>query len=231
MSEMTILIVDDDPEITDALARGLRIHGYSTLIANTVEAAEDRFGDTDVTAAIVDVMIGPQSGIDLVRLLRKAGNAKPILMLSAMAEVEDRAAGLAAGADDYIVKPFAFDELVARLQVQQHRAGVTLAAALKLEKNARSVQFGGRSVQLTEREFSLIALLYAQRGRVLSRGDIFDQLWAREGTSSENVVDVYIGYLRKKLAPITDFGIEIRTIRSKGFALTETEKSLKESLS
>jgi DNA-binding response OmpR family regulator len=225
MSEMTILIVDDDPEITDALARGLKMHGYSTLTASTVEAAEMRFGEVDVTAAIVDVMVGPQSGIDLVRRLRQGGNTKPILMLSAMAEVEDRAAGLAAGADDYIVKPFAFDELVARLKVQQHRAGVSSAAGLKLERNARSVQLGGRSVQLTEREFTLIELLYAQRGRVLSRGEIFDQLWASEGTSSENVVDVYIGYLRKKLAPITDFGIEIKTIRSKGFALTETERA------
>jgi DNA-binding response OmpR family regulator len=225
MSEMTILIVDDDPEITDAVARGLKMHGYSTLTASTVEAAEMRFGDADVTAAIVDVMIGAQSGIDLVRRLRLGGNTKPILMLSAMAEVEDRAAGLAAGADDYIVKPFAFDELVARLKVQQHRAGVSSAAGLKLERNARSVQLGGRSVQLTEREFTLIELLYTQRGRVLSRGEIFDQLWASEGTSSENVVDVYIGYLRKKLAPITDFGIEIKTIRSKGFALTQTERA------
>lgn len=216
---MTILIVDDDPEITDALARGLRMHGLATLTESTVEAAEARFGDADVSAAIIDVMIGTQSGISLVQRLRQAGHNTPILMLSALAEVEDRAAGLEAGADDYIVKPFAFDELVARLQVQQRRAADVSAAALVLDPATRTVRGQDRTAQLTEREFALFEMLHAKAGEVLSRGEIFDHLWVSEGTSSENVVDVYIGYLRKKLAPTHDFSIKINTIRSRGFIL------------
>ena len=214
---MTILIVDDDPEITDALARGLQMHGLKTRTESTVAAAEMVFAQPEVCAAIIDVMIGAQSGIDLVTRLRRAGNDKPILMLSALAEVEDRAAGLRAGADDYIVKPFVFDELVARLQVQQHRAAAPLACVL--DAAARTVRGPGRAEQLTEREFALLEMLHVRAGEVMSRGEIFDALWAREGTSSENVVDVYIGYLRRKLAPLSDFGFDIRTIRNRGFVL------------
>lgn len=223
----TILIVDDDPEITDALARGLQMHGYVTLIESTVEGAEARFGAADVSAAIVDVMIGPKSGIDLVQRLRQAGHVTPILMLSALAEVEDRAAGLQAGADDYIVKPFSFDELVARLQVQQHRLEAVRPVRCTLETASRTVRGVERSVQMTEREFALLKLLHDQRGTVLPRGEIFDTLWVGDGTSSENVVDVYIGYLRKKLAPLSDFGIEIKTIRNRGFLLEQGDESAK----
>ncbi len=223
----TILIVDDDPEITDALARGLQMHGYVTLTESTVEGAEARFGAADVSAAIVDVMIGPQSGIELVQRLRRAGHVTPILMLSALAEVEDRAAGLQAGADDYIVKPFSFDELVARLQVQQRRSEVVRTAQCVLDAASRTVRGTDRSAQLTEREFALLEMLNDRRGTVLSRGEIFDTLWVGDGTSSENVVDVYIGYLRKKLAPLSDFGIEIKTIRNRGFLLDQDRDSAK----
>ncbi|MDW4498798.1 response regulator transcription factor [Sulfitobacter sp. D35] len=223
MTQPTILIVDDDPEITDALSRGLRMHGYATLTETTIEGAETRFAAPEVSAAIVDVMLGPLSGIDLVERLRRSGNEKPILMLSALAEVEDRAAGLQAGADDYIVKPFAFDELVARLQVQERRASAQPRPAFRLERAARAVQGQDRTEHLTEREFALIEMLDRHRGDVLSRGAIFDALWAQEGTSSENVVDVYIGYLRKKLAPLSDFGVEIQTIRNRGFMLRRVE--------
>ena len=216
MSGATILIVDDDPEITDALARGLQMHGYATLTERTVAGAEAVFGSADVSAAIIDVMIGPESGIDLVARLRRAGHDKPIVMLSALAEVEDRTAGLSAGADDYIVKPFSFDELVARLQVQQRRAAATVCV---LDPAARTVRGKGAAVQLTEREFALLEMLHRRIGQVLSRGEIFDALWASEGTSSENVVDVYIGYLRKKLGAVPDFGFKISTIRNRGFVL------------
>ncbi|MEO1138412.1 MAG: response regulator transcription factor [Pseudomonadota bacterium] len=219
MSDTKILIVDDDPEITDALARGLQMHGYDTVTESNVDAAEQRFGAGGLSAAIVDVMIGADSGIDLVTRVRQAGHETPILMLSAMAEVEDRAAGLQAGADDYIVKPFAFDELLARLKVQQHRAAKPDAPRAVLEKATRTIRAGQNAVQLTEREFALLEVMHSNMGEVLSRYDIFDMLWASEGTSSENVVDVYIGYLRKKLVPTETFGFEINTIRNKGFVL------------
>ncbi|PRY77179.1 DNA-binding response OmpR family regulator [Yoonia maritima] len=214
MADTTILIVDDDPEITDALARGLQMHGYATLAESTVEAAAKRFPDGQVAAAIIDVMIGRDSGIDLVRALRAAGHAKPILMLSALTEVTDRMAGLEAGADDYVVKPFAFDELVARLQVQLQRS---VTAHCVLDPASRTVRGQTREAILTEREFDLLAMLHDKAGTVISRGEIFDTLWANEGSSSENVVDVYIGYLRKKLAPMDDFHFGINTIRNRGF--------------
>ncbi|SIO29004.1 DNA-binding response regulator, OmpR family, contains REC and winged-helix (wHTH) domain [Rhodovulum sp. ES.010] len=218
-SETRILIVDDDPEITAALARGLALHGYSPICAHRVAEARDRFRAERLGAAIVDVMIGPDSGIDLVREVRAAGDRTPILMLSALSEVEDRTGGLDAGADDYIAKPFSFDELLARLKVQERRARRTESPRLRLEPATRTVHGPGRSVTLTEREYALFELLWTHPGEVLSRADLFARLWAREGTSSENVVDVYIGYLRRKLAPARNFGVEITTLRNRGFVL------------
>ncbi|ARE39114.1 Two-component response regulator [Rhodovulum sp. P5] len=215
-----ILIVDDDPEITSALSRGLQLHGFGTTTANRVEEALAAMRDRGPDAAIVDVMIGPDSGIDLVRRMRAGGGRMPILMLSALAEVDDRAAGLEAGADDYIVKPFSFDELVARLQVQQRRAAAQAGGpSVRFDRAARIVRTDSRSVSLTEREFALLLYLWDHRGEVHPRGEIFDCLWAGEGTSSENVVDVYLGYLRRKLAPVQDFGFEIKTLRNRGFML------------
>lgn len=215
-----ILIVDDDPEITSALSRGLALHGYQTVSANRVPEALERFAAETLCAAIVDVMIGEESGIDLVRQVRAAGNTTPIVMLSALSEVDDRATGLEAGADDYIVKPFSFDELVARLQVQQRRAEAQRRRpAAMLDPAARTVRSATRSVTLTEREFALLEFLWTCRGQVKSRIEIFDAIWAGEGTSSENVVDVYLGYLRRKLSPTRDFGFEFKTLRNRGFML------------
>ena len=215
-----ILIVDDDPEITSALARGLAMHGYDTISENRADAALDRFRRNHLNAAIVDVMIGADSGLDLVRSVRETGNATPILMLSALSEVDDRARGLEAGADDYIVKPFSFDELVARLKVQERRARP--APRARIEAATRTVSNAARQVTLTEREFALLQCLAHRPGDVHSRAELFQALWAGEGASSENVVDVYIGYLRKKLDPVSDFGFDIKTLRNRGFALDGT---------
>lgn len=215
-----ILIVDDDPEITSALARGLALHGYDTVSENHAAAALERFRQKGLSAAIVDVMIGADSGIDLVREVRQAGNATPILMLSALSEVDDRARGLEAGADDYIVKPFSFDELVARLKVQERRARPDPRS--RIEAASWTVSNATRQVTLTEREFALLHQLASHPGDVLSRSDLFQALWAGEGASSENVVDVYVGYLRKKLDPAHDFGFDIKTLRNRGFTLDGT---------
>ncbi|SFR08495.1 response regulator transcription factor [Poseidonocella sedimentorum] len=214
-----ILIVDDDREICSALARGLQLHGYETVTVNSAPTARARFEDAGFSAAIVDVMIGEDNGIALVRDVRQAGKAIPILMLSALSEVSQRAEGLAAGADDYIVKPFSFDELVARLQVQEHRAQAKAPRAATLDAQGWSLSRGARRVVLTEREFALLRLLARHAGRPLSRLELFETLWVRQGASSENVVDVYVGYLRRKLAPSGDFGFEIKTIRNQGFLL------------
>lgn len=215
----TLLIVDDDPEITSALARGLALHGYSTESENRADRALAKLCAGAHSGAIVDVMLGADSGIDLVRAARAAGATLPILMLSALSEVEHRAAGLEAGADDYVVKPFSFDELVARLRVQEQRATAQRPAPARLDAEARTLAIAEGDIALTEREYDLLALLIARFDAPVSRATLFDTLWSAEGSSNENVVDVYIGYLRKKLGK-HDFGIEIKTIRNKGFCLS-----------
>jgi len=213
-----LLIVDDDPGITSALARGLVLHGYIVQAENRADRALERLMSEEFAGAIVDVMLGADSGIDLVHAARAAGVTMPILMLSALSEVEHRTAGLVAGADDYVVKPFSFDELIARLRVQEHRIKASRPVPAVLDAVTRKLRTAQAEIALTEREFALLHCLAQQNGTPLSRGDIFDLLWASEGSGTENVVDVYIGYLRKKLNG-NDLGFEIRTQRNKGFFL------------
>jgi DNA-binding response OmpR family regulator len=214
-----LLIIDDDPEITSALARGLALHGYAAETENRAGRALERLQTGQYSSAIVDVMLGADSGIDLVRTIRASGATLPILMLSALSDVEHRTAGLEAGADDYVVKPFDFDELVARLRVQEHRVSTERPAPCKLSCQTRILQNGASETPLTEREFELLELLIQHAGTPISRGFLFDTLWAGDGSGNENVVDVYIGYLRKKLSS-DDFPFEIKTVRNKGFVLS-----------
>lgn len=213
-----LLIVDDDPEITSALARGLALHGFDAQTENRADRALSLLTDASFGGAIIDVMLGADSGLDLVRQARANGAQLPILMLSALSEVEHRAAGLEAGADDYVVKPFDFDELVARLQVQLSR---TLARPepAKLSLVSRMLSQGGTEIPLTERECDVLSYLIDAYDLPAARGDLFDALWAAEGSGNENVVDVYIGYLRKKLTQ-QEFGFEIKTLRNQGFVLS-----------
>lgn len=214
-----LLIVDDDPEITSALARGLALHGYEAQTENRADRALQRLKKDDFAGAIIDVMLGADSGINLVRQARDAGVTLPILMLSALSDVEHRAAGLEAGADDYVVKPFSFDELVARLRVQEHRASARRPEPPRLRVSDRTLQMADARVTFTEREYELLSLLIENAEHPLPRTAIFQTLWEAEGSGNENVVDVYIGYLRKKLSN-HDFGFEIRTVRNKGFCAT-----------
>lgn len=214
-----LLIIDDDPEITSALVRGLALHGYEAVAENRADRALNRLRSEAFSGAIIDVMLGADSGINLVRQARATGVTLPILMLSALSDVEHRAAGLEAGADDYVVKPFNFDELVARLRVQEHRAGVRNPDPARLSAQDRTISASAGSIALTEREFALLQLLTHHAETPLSRGAIFDTLWSGDGSRNENVVDVYIGYLRKKLRN-EDFGFEIKTLRNQGFCLT-----------
>lgn len=214
-----LLIIDDDPEITSALVRGLTLHGYKAEAENRADRALVRLRSGGYSGAIVDVMLGADSGIDLVREARALGVDLPILMLSALSDVEHRTAGLEAGADDYVVKPFSFDELIARLQVQEHRARAQRPEPARLSPEDRTLTAGDAQVTLTEREYELLTLLHGHAEDPVPRGAIYDALWSGDGTGHENVVDVYIGYLRKKLSE-GDFGIEIKTLRNKGFCLT-----------
>ena len=215
-----ILIVEDDEDISSALARGLRREGYAPMVAFETRGAMEQVAK-GCTAAIVDVMLGEENGHDLVRRMRREGFDMPVIMLSALSSVDDRASDLASGADDYVAKPFELAELIARVKVQETRRAASAQDYPQIREETREVVGAGRTVALTQREMDLLSFLMPRAGEVLSRGEIFDALWLNEGGSSENVVDVYLGYLRRKLSPPETFGIEIRTMRGRGFVLTK----------
>ena len=218
-----VLIVEDDPDIASLLRRGLGASGYSAAWVETVDAALAAVEAGGIDAAIVDMMLGAESGAALLAEMRRRGHRLPVLLLSALARVEDRARGLDAGAQDYIVKPFQFGELLARLEVQLHRAAprqdVLRLGGLVYDPTSRLVTGGPRQVPLTEREGELLAWLIGRGGALATRGEIFDALWAPHGGATENVVDVYIGYLRRKLGNFADYGLLLRTLRGRGFQL------------
>lgn len=219
-----VLVVEDDPDIASLLRRGLGAAGYDVDWAETGDAALARAEAGGVDAAIVDMMLGEERGARVLSEMRRRGFRAPALMLSALARVEDRAEGLDAGAQDYVVKPFQLSELIARLEVQLRRAEprhVPLRmAGLVYDPETRIVTGGARPVSLTEREGELLAWLIGRGGKLATRGEIFDALWAPNGGATENVVDVYVGYLRRKLGALTEYGLTLRTLRGRGFQLT-----------
>lgn len=222
-----ILVVEDDPDIASVLVRGLGAAGHQVEWAETVEAVADLVAKGPCDAAIIDMMLGDDSGATLLTDLRAQGHQMPAIMLSALSRVEDRAEGLEAGAQDYVIKPFQLSELVARLEVQLRRSAPRVApltlAGLTYDPVTRIVTGSDRPILLTEREGDLLAYLMARPGAVLSRGEVFDAIWAQNGGSTENVVDVYLGYLRRKLLGFEPFGLALRTMRGRGFVLAAKE--------
>ncbi|KQP90845.1 MULTISPECIES: response regulator transcription factor [unclassified Methylobacterium] len=222
-----VLIVEDDSDIRAMLARGLEAEGFSVGVAGCVDDALAAARADSPEAVVLDITLPDGSGHDVCRSLREGGYPGPILFLSARDEVRDRAEGLALGADDYIVKPFVFDELLARLQThllrrkasEEPRTIVT-AGKLVLDLNIRQVGFLDATARLTPREAELLALLMDNANHPVTRGDIFDKLWAGQGGLSLNVVDVYVGYLRTKLSDFVRLGGPvIVTVRGRGFML------------
>jgi two-component system, OmpR family, response regulator len=227
MSDQQILVVEDDPDIGGLLDRGLGAAGFAVKWVDTAGDAMRHIASQTPRAVLLDVMLPDGTGNDVCRSLRQSGFAGPILFLSAKDEVADRVEGLAAGGDDYIVKPFSFDELVARLRAQLLRretldkhTDVPEVGGLSLDPDTRQVRFRDVVAKLTQREADLLALFMARPNKPISRGDIFDQLWLEQGSGSLNVVDVYIGYLRGKLGEIARAGgPAISTVRGRGFML------------
>ncbi len=222
----TILIVEDDEDISSLLGRGFQLEGYGVDFARTGPEALERARQNAYNAVILDVMLPGSSGIEVCRALREFGRDFPIIMLSARDAVADRVEGLSAGADDYVVKPFAFEELLARVRAHGRRQspstalqGTELTAGdYTLDTKMRIIKKGAQQIDLTEREAELMALLMRHAGRPLSRNEIFEALWEGQGGASINVVDVYVGYLRRKLS-VFGFGgrTVIRTVRGLGF--------------
>ncbi|WP_407051868.1 response regulator transcription factor [Methyloraptor flagellatus] len=228
---MTIMVVEDDPDIGSLLRRGLGEEGYEVSVVESGGAALHEARRLAPQAVILDVMLPDQTGVDVCRALRAEGFSMPIVMLSAKAAIGDRAEGLAAGADDYVVKPFAFDELVARLKTHMLRraempqaARYVTAGPMSLDLETRVARLGEAETRFTERECALLVLLMRAAGRPIARGDIFDALWADQGGASLNVVDVYVGYLRHKLGELTPGGQQlIVTVRGRGFMFRPPE--------
>ncbi|MBP0580596.1 response regulator transcription factor [Labrys sp. LIt4] len=224
---MNVLLVEDDADIGSMLSRGLKVEGFDVTTVERADQALDTARDINPCAVVLDMILPDGSGLDVCRALRETGYTGPILFVSAKDEVQDRVDGLTAGADDYIVKPFQFDELVARLRTHLlHRSGSSdeherlIVGRLVLDHETRQAHYGTVHVRLTQREAELLALLMQSANHPVSRGEIFDRLWATQGGVSLNVVDVYVGYLRTKFADITRVGGPlIGTVRGRGFML------------
>ncbi|MBG0830710.1 response regulator transcription factor [Planomonospora sp. ID67723] len=224
MAGHRILVVDDDAAILRSLGRGLRLAGFSVETAASGSRALDLAGGAD--AVVLDVSMPGLPGTEVCTRLRASGSEVPVLMLSAMDETADRVAGLAAGADDYVVKPFDLEELVLRLRALLRRAGRTPGALVRVgpltvDPAARRVALGGREVGLTRREFDLLEVLARNAGVVLSRPVLLERVWGYDFEVTGNAVDTFVGYLRRKL----EAGGEprmVHTVRGVGFVLRES---------
>jgi two-component system response regulator MprA len=227
MRAMEILVVDDEPAVRESLRRALELEGYGVRLAVDGEEALDRLRAADPTdAVILDVLMPGLDGLEVCRRLRAEGSSIPVLMLTARAEVDSRVAGLDAGADDYLPKPFALAELLARLRALLRRAGagesdVLRFADLELDPGTREVRRSGSGIELTRTEFALLELFLRNPRQVLTRSIIFERVWGYDFGPTSNSLDVYIGYLRRKTE---DGGASrlIHTVRGVGYALRET---------
>src|SRR5438270_718320 len=220
---MRILLVEDEIKMARAVRRGLEQEGYGVDVVADGDEALFRATEQDYDAIVLDVMLPGRDGFEVCRTLREGGRWAPVLMLTARDAVEDRIRGLDAGADDYLVKPFAFGELLARLRAlirrgPQERPAVLEVGDVTLDPAAHRVTRAGQSVELSAREFALLEYLMRNPGDVLTRRQILEHVWDYNYDGLSNVVDVYVGYLRKKLE--RPFGRPlIRTIRGVGYAM------------
>jgi two-component system OmpR family response regulator len=224
-----VLVVDDEPSLTELLSMALRYEGCDVRPASSGHAAlrEARAFDPDVV--MLDVMLPDLSGLEVLRRLRDRNPAIPVLFLTARDAVEDRIAGLTAGGDDYVTKPFSLEEVVARLRSLLRRAGMTAAREdavlvvgdLTLDEDSHEVRRAGTPIELTATEYELLRFLMRNPRRVLSKAQILDRVWNYDFGGQANVVELYISYLRKKI----DAGREpmIHTLRGAGYVLKPTD--------
>ena len=225
---MRVLVVDDEPVLRESLARSLRFEGYAvTTAADGVEALE-RLPDARPDVLVVDVMMPRLDGVAVCRQLRSAGDTTPVLMLTARDAVRDRVLGLDAGADDYLVKPFAHEELLARLRAMLRRTATSgdnrplVVGDLRLDPQTWQVSRGDREISLTRTEFGLLELLISHPRQVLTRAQLYEGVWGCDLDGSTNSLDVYVGYLRKKL----EAGGEprmLQTVRGVGYSLRASD--------
>ena len=225
---MRLLVVEDDPTISHFLVKGLREDQHLVDLAEDGETAEAQALAGDYDAILLDVMLPTQDGFEVCRRLRAQGVDTPILMVTARDGIGDRVRGLDTGADDYLVKPFAFDEVVARLRALTRRgrtsnlSAVLTAGSLSLDLEAHQAQVAGVPVPLTATEYRLLEFLMRRAGTIVSRGQLAEHVWGGEYDPCSNLADVYVGYLRRKLAG-TAAADQIRTIRGLGYMLARSD--------
>lgn len=226
MSEAArILVVDDDQKIRSVVRRGLAYEGYRVVEAGTGEEGLEKAREHLPDLVVLDVMLPGIDGLEVCRRLRASGDELAILMLTARDEVRDRVVGLETGADDYLVKPFSFEELLARVHALLRRratpAGEILRFAdLELDVDAREARRGGRVIELTTTEFNLLLLFMRHPRKVLTRDVIMEHVWSYDFEGESNVLEVYVRYLRSKLE--ADNGSRlIHTVRGAGYVLKE----------
>ncbi len=221
---MRILVVDDDPEIVSFLKRGLIYEGYSVDTAGDGTEALTKSREKEPDLVILDIMMPGIDGVDVSKRLRQASDV-PILMLTAKGTVADRVEGLDSGADDYLVKPFAFDELLARVRAllrrRQPREGEVLRFSdLSLDTATREVRRGNEVIELTAQEFDLLQLFMRHRRQVLHRDRIYDRVWGYDFGGESNLIEVYVSYLRSKLEASGRPRL-IHTVRGVGYVMKE----------
>jgi two-component system response regulator MprA len=226
-AEFLVVVAEDDPSVRNAVERVLELEGYQVKTANDGNAALDLIVSSKPHAVVMDVMMPFADGLTVTRELRHRGNRTPVLLLTARHEVGDRVAGLDAGADDYLVKPFAVDELLARVRALLRRyesptsAAVMSIGDLSMDVNKREVKRGSKVLDLTKTEFDLLHILLEQQDIVLSREYLYEHIWGYNFETNSKSLDVYIGYLRRKL---DDSGEEklLHTVRGVGYVMRNT---------
>jgi len=219
-----VLVVDDDEAVRRSLAHALRRDGYQVSVAADGEQAMDELGRDRPEAIVLDVLMPEPNGLEICRRLRRRGDQTPILMLTARDLVEDRVAGLDAGADDYLVKPFALNELRARVRALLRRSGITQEvlrfADIEMDTTTCRVSRGERPIELTRTEYSLLELFLRNPERVMSRVLIFESVWGYDFGPASNALWVYISYLRRKLEAGGEPRL-VQTLRGLGYVLRE----------
>lgn len=228
-SHVRILVVDDDRAVRESLRRSLSFNGYTVDLAEDGVEALEAITHERPDAVVLDVMMPRMDGLEVCRQLRSTGDDLPILVLTARDSVSERVAGLDAGADDYLPKPFALEELLARLRALLRRTGpeesteaaIMTFADLTLDPSTREVYRGNRAISLTRTEFALLEMLIANPRRVLTRSRILEEVWGFDFPTSGNALEVYVGYLRRKTEAEGETRL-IHTVRGVGYVLRET---------
>ena len=222
---MRILVAEDEKSLNRIIAKQLKASGYSVDCAFNGEEAYDLISVTDYDAAVFDVMMPKIDGFALLKKIRNEGSNLPVLFLTARDSIEDRVEGLDIGADDYLVKPFAFEELLARIRViirknSVSKSNIISVADLTVDISSRKVTRDGKDISLSAKEYELLQYLAVNNGIVLNREKIEDHIWNYDYEGGTNVVDVYIRYLRKKIDDGFDKKL-IHTVRGMGYVLRE----------